>query len=127
MEIANAIKETAKYCVKPLGLFLKLSDDEANVITIKDIIRELDSAFTGRRFRALGGEIKKIAKSLKFDDDEAKKDLIHNDDNGTVDAIWMEIYRYFEFDKDYYLIAREEISEECEQEQKKGNDFNDTG
>jgi plasmid rolling circle replication initiator protein Rep len=122
MDLSGAIFETAKYCVKPLNLFSNTLDnyddnmdavDELKVtINIKEIVRELSNALHGRRLRALGGKLRIIAKQLKFDDDENKKDLIHNDENATAEAVWQEIYEYVFEDKEYYLTAREEIAQE---------------
>ena len=126
-DFAGAIRETAKYCVKPLKLFSNSFDDyddglgreeEKSKVNVKDVVRELDEALSGRRLRALGGKLKTIAKELKLDDDENKKDLIHNDDNATAEAVWEEIYEYVFEDKDYYLTERDEIAQEQEQEKK---------
>ena len=122
MDLTGAIFETAKYCVKPLKLFSETLNDYddydgniggiTNKIIIKEVVRELSEALAGRRLRALGGELKKIAKRLKFDDDENKKDLLHKDENGTAEAIWEEIYEYVFEDKEYYLTAREAVEPE---------------
>ena len=115
VSLSGAIFETAKYCVKPLNLFSNTLDSYDNMgeiddkINIKEVVRELSEALAGRRLRALGGELKKIAKRLKFDDDENKKDLLHKDENGTAEAIWEEIYEYVFEDKEYYLTAREAV------------------
>jgi plasmid rolling circle replication initiator protein Rep len=118
---AGAIKETAKYCVKPLKLFSHSLDNYADgaeekkeKVNIKDVVWELDSALSGRRLRALGGKLKEIAKKLKFDTEEDKKDLIHNDDNGLAEAIYEEVYEYVFEDKDYYLTVREKVEREQE-------------
>ena len=114
----GAIKETSKYCVKPLKLFDNSDDyygdeiENKNKLNIKAVVRELAEALSGRRLRALGGKLKQIAKELKFDDDESKKDLLHKDETGTAEAIWQEIYEYVFGDKQYYLTAREEIAQE---------------
>jgi len=119
ISLSGAIFETAKYCVKPLRLFSNTDDDYAdntedirNNIDIKAVVRELSEALHGRRLRALGGELKKIASRLKFVDDENKKDLIHNDDNATTEAVWEEIYEYVFSDADYYLTSREAVEPE---------------
>ena len=118
MDLSGAIFETAKYCVKPLKLFSNTLDTHDNMdeikdkINIKEIVRELSEALAGRRLRALGGKLKKIARELKFDDDENKKDLIYKDENGTAEAIWEEIYEYVFEDKEYYLTDRKEAASE---------------
>lgn len=123
ISLAGAIKETAKYCVKPLKIFSNANDSYADEngaeekkekINVKAVVRELDAALSGRRLRAMGGRLKTIAKELKLDDDESKKDLIHSDDSSTSEAIWEEIYEYVFEDKDYYLTAREEVAQEQE-------------
>jgi plasmid rolling circle replication initiator protein Rep len=114
IELTGAIKETAKYCVKPLKLFVNFDDCSEKVkekLSIKAIVRELEKALNGRRLRALGGKLKKIARELKLDTDENKKDLIHKDEMGTAEAIWEEIYEYVFQDKEYYLTAREAVAE----------------
>jgi len=121
MDLSGAIFETAKYCVKPLNLFSNTLDnyddnmdaiDELKVtINIKEIVRELSNALHGRRLRALGGKLKIIANQLKFVDDDNKKDLIHNDENATTEAIWEEIYEYVFEDKEYYLTERQEVEQ----------------
>jgi hypothetical protein len=117
VDFTAAVKETSKYCVKPLNLFSDEFDDYNNneenteKLDVKAVVRELAEALAGRRLRSLGGEIKKIARELKLDDDESKKDLIHKDENVTAEAIWEEIYEYVFSDKDYYLTAREEIAQ----------------
>ena len=123
VDLSGAIFETAKYCVKPLRLFSNTHDDYAdntedirNNIDVKAVVRELSEALSRRRLRALGGELKKIASRLKFVDDENKKDLIHNDDNTTTEAVWEEIYEYVFSDADYYLTAREAVEPEHEPE-----------
>jgi len=117
IDLCGAIFETAKYCVKPLRVFENDSDDPNNNIEkfiskmdMKEIVRELSEALSGRRLRALGGELKKIAKILKFEEDENKKDLIHNDDNNSVETVWEEVYEYVFEDKNYYLTAREKLN-----------------
>lgn len=119
VSFAGAIKETAKYCVKPLKLFANFETYEADgtgenksKLNIKDVVRELAGALSGRRLRALGGKIKTIAKELKFDDDENKKDFIHNDENSTAEAVWEEVYEYVFGDKEYYLTAREAVADQ---------------
>ena len=112
LDLAGAIMETAKYCVKPLNLFSNYSDDgtEKNNIgemDLKKIIRELAESLAGRRLRALGGQLKVIAKKLKLNDDEDKKDLLHNDESSTTEAVYKEIYEYVFSDKEYYLTSRE--------------------
>ena len=123
VDFAGAIRETSKYCVKPLKIFSETLDDYADggeetivkgKIDIKEVVRELDEALSSRRLRAHGGKIKTIAKELKFDDDENKKDLLHKDENGTAEAIWEEIYEYVFEDKEYYLTVRDEIIQEQE-------------
>jgi plasmid rolling circle replication initiator protein Rep len=120
VSFTGAVKETAKYCVKPLNLFADEfndyddyadSDGNTGKLNIKAVVRELAEALAGRRLRSLGGKIKTIAKELKLDDDESKKDLIHKDENGTAEAIWQEVYEYVFSDKDYYLTAREEVAQ----------------
>ena len=133
MSLAGAIKETAKYCVKPLKIFAKALNDYAEKgaeeskgkADIKEIVRELDEALSGRRLRALGGKLKEIARELKLDDDEGKKDLIHNNDNGAVEAVREEVYEYVFEDKDYYLTARDDIDRE--RGRGKEIDFKNTG
>jgi len=138
MSLAGAIKETAKYCVKPLKIFSKAlndyaengADENKEKVDIKEIVRELDKALSGRRLRALGGKLKEIARKLKFDDDESKKDLIHNDDNGTVEAVREEVYEYVFEDRDYYLTARDDVNQERERKKKfdfQNNSDLDTG
>jgi len=118
VSFAGAVMETSKYCVKPLKLFSNFNnydEDETEIkqkLNIKDVVRELAESLSGRRLRALGGKVKQIAKELKFDDDESKKDLLHKDETGTAEAIWQEIYEYVFGDKQYYLTAREEIAQE---------------
>jgi plasmid rolling circle replication initiator protein Rep len=123
MSLAGAIFETAKYCVKPLQIFSNSFDDYADEnaleekkqkinTNIKEVVRELDEALSGRRLRALGGKLKEIAKKLKFDNDENKKDLIHNDDDVSIDkVIYEEVYEYVFEDRNYYLTARDEVRE----------------
>jgi plasmid rolling circle replication initiator protein Rep len=130
VSLAGAIKETAKYCVKPLKLFANFENYNANgaeekkeKLNIKDVVRELSEGLSGRRLRALGGKLKKIARELKLDTDENKKDLIHKDETGTAEAIWEEIYEYVFEDKEYYLTAREEIAESSSNPQRCGVDL----
>jgi hypothetical protein len=118
VSLAGAIKETAKYCVKPLKLFANFesceidnSEETEEKLNIKDVVRELSEALSGRRLRAWGGELKKIAKNLKFDDDESKKDLLHKDEVRTAEAVWEEIYEYVFEDKEYYLTIREPVAQ----------------
>lgn len=125
IDLTGAIFETAKYCVKPLNLFSNYSDDgsekfENNIsmVKIKDVVRELSEALAGRRLRAFGGELKTTAKELKFDDDESKKDLIHNDENSITEAVWEAIYEYVFEDRDYYLTAYDEMNQEREDKEK---------
>jgi plasmid rolling circle replication initiator protein Rep len=126
VSFAGAIKETAKYCVKPLKLFVNFDDCSEEIkekLNIKGIIRELEKALSGRRLRALGGKLKKIARELKLDTDENKKDLIHKDEIGTAEAIWEEIYEYVFEDKQYYLTSREEVAESSSNPQRCGVDL----
>lgn len=120
MDLSGAIFETAKYCVKPLQLFSNTKNAYEDVETeessvkisiskLKEIVRELSEALHGRRLRALGGELKKIAKRLKLDDDENKKDFIHTDEVSTEEAVWEEIYEYVFEDENYYLTKREAV------------------
>ena len=133
IDLTGAVFETAKYCVKPLNLFSNYSDNSINDvkismdvdIRIKDVVRELSESLAGRRLRALGGELKKIAKELKFDDDESKKDLVHNDEVSTTGAVWKKVYEYVFEDKDYYLTVYDEV--DWEKKQRKEIDFKDTG
>ena|GEM_PF-2239816 len=118
IDLSRAVKETSKYCVKPLQIFFKDFDnaetgaENSFIFNVKDVVRELSNALHGRRLRALGGKLKQIAKDLKLDDDESKKDLLHKDENGTADAIWEEIYEYVFGDEQYYLTAREAVEQE---------------
>jgi plasmid rolling circle replication initiator protein Rep len=123
MSLSGAIFETAKYCVKPLKIFSETLDsyaeNDADIkkekVNIKEVIRELDNALSGRRLRALGGRLKKIARELKIDDDESKKELIHNN-NGVVEAVREEVYEYVFSDADYYLTARDDVDRERERQ-----------
>ena len=135
MNLSGAILETAKYCIKPLKLFSNTLDSYDNCgedkweneeelkiqssINIKDVVCELDGALNRRRLRALGGEIKKIAHKLKFDGNEDKKDLLHNDNISLVKAVAHETYEYVFRDKDYYLTERRLFKQEEKQEEKK--------
>ena len=121
VSFAGAVKETAKYCVKPLKLFNNFDCDGAEIETkeklnIKDVVRELAESLSGRRLRALGGKLKQIAKELKFDDDESKKDLLHKDETGTAESVWQEIYEYVFGDKQYYLTGREAVEQSPERD-----------
>ena len=125
ISFAGAIKETSKYCVKPLELFSNSFDDydvddcggsdgsgvdgNKKNISIKDVVRELVEALSGRRLRSFCGRLKDIAKKLKFNDDDDKKDLLHNEGGEADEASWEEIYEYVFEDKDYYLTGRSEI------------------
>ena len=131
ISLTSAIFETAKYCIKPLKIFSNLLDnyvedvaeEKEEKINIKDVVRELDEALSGRRLRALGGKLREIAKKLKFNDEENKKDLIHNgDDVGANEVIYEEVYEYVFADKEYYLTSRVEADRE------RGDiNFQDTG
>lgn len=77
--LIGAICETVKYTVKDKSYILPYDWDLS-----KDIVYTLDMALADRRLIAWGGVLAKIHKLLNLDD-EVDGDLIHIDDNSTLD------------------------------------------
>ena len=87
--LINAICETTKYTVKDKDYIVPYDWDLS-----KDIVCTLDMALADRRLIAWGGNLAKIRIELKLDD-EIDGDLVHIDDDSTLDYITNPQVTYF--------------------------------
>lgn len=84
-DTARAVAEAAKYTVKPAEL-LDIPGD-----SLEEVLRQLDSAISGRRLVAYGGVMRELHKQLNLDDD-IDGDLVGATEPAEADMVVTETY-----------------------------------
>lgn len=104
-DATDAVRETAKYCVK----FSLLTDKRIRFETRVDVVATFDKALAGRRLVSYGGIFKKVFRQLKLKDAEAADaDLDGDDDDGSFARY--ELYQWRDGDDYYLLTSGESVS-----------------